>query len=109
MPPATPSGDAAEVRMVRDVADEADQLAFVEGGRDRVEIHDVLAAPVGVVHQDHVAGREVFRPVFLHQLAHRIPEAEVPGVMRLRDGSALRVGDDAGDVLDLGMIVERPV
>ena len=96
--------DAAEIGMVRDVADEPDKLAVVKRRRNGVEIHDVLAAAIGIVGDDHVARREVFRSKGFDQLTHGDLEAgeQARRVMRLRDRLPRRIGDHAGDVLDLG-------
>ena len=52
---------AADVDVVREVGDVAEQLAVVVDRRDQADVVEVDAARVGVVRDDHVAGPEVAR------------------------------------------------
>ena len=88
--------------MMGDVADEADQLAAMEGGRDGVEIHDVLAAAVRIVGDDDVPRRQVLLTEFPDQFPHRDLETgqQAGRMVRLGHRLPFRVRDDAGNVLD---------
>ena len=85
--------EAAEIGMVRNVADEPDKLAAVIRRRNGVEIHDMLATAIGVIGHDHVARREVFRSKGFDQLTHGDLETgeQAWRVMRLRDRLTRRI------------------
>ena len=61
---------AADVDVVREVGDVAEQLALVVHGRDQADVVEVDAARMRVVGDDHVAGAEVAGAVGLHRLRH---------------------------------------
>ena len=100
---------AADVDVVREVGDVAEQLAVVMDRRDQADVVQVDAAREGLVGDDHVAGLEVLGPVVedraRHLLHHR---AEVDGLREaLRDGAELGVEERAREVgarLDVGRV-----
>ena len=52
---------AAKIGMVRDVSEKADEFTVVKRRGNGIEIHDVLAAAVWIVGDDHVAGGKLLR------------------------------------------------
>ena len=91
---------AADVDVVRQVRDVAEQLAAGMDGRDQADVVQVDAAREGVVGDQHVAGPEPLRPVVADGardlLDHR---AEVHGLREaLRDRPELGVEERAREV-----------
>jgi len=95
---------AAEIGVMRDVAGKSNELAAVKRRRNGIKIHDVLAAAIRIVGDNDIAGRKFLGGKRLHQLAHGDLEAreQARRVVRLGDGRSGGIGDDAGDILDLG-------
>ena len=100
---------AADVDVVGEVGDVAQQRAVVVDGRDQADVVQVDAARERLVRDDHVAGLEVLRAVVedraRHLLDHR---AEVDGLREaLRDCAELGVEERAREVgarLDVGRV-----
>ena len=82
---------AADVDVVREVRDVAEQLAAGEDGRDEADVVEVDAARERLVRDDHVARPEVLGAVAAHRLRHLLDHrAEVHGLGEaLRDGAQL--------------------
>ena len=91
---------AADVDVVREVRDVADQLALVMDGRDQADVVQVDAARVRVVRDEHVAGGEVLGAVLPHRLRHLLGHrAEVDRLREaLGDRAQLRVEERAREV-----------
>ena len=89
--------------MVNDVAHETDQVAVMERRRNRVEIHDVLAALVGIVRDDHVTRLQLLGTIMGDELAHHDLEAREHHrvVMSLGQRLPRGVRDHTGHILDL--------
>ncbi len=96
--------------MVGDVGDEAERLVAGEDGRHQVDVGQVgAAARVGIVDDEHVAGREVPERVAPENLLDRAQErAEVHGdVLGLGDHPTARVEDRrraVAPLLDIGRV-----
>ena len=91
---------AADVDVVREVGDVAEELALVVDGGDEADVVQVHAARVRVVRDHHVAGAEPLRPVAAERvrdlLHHR---AEVHGLREaLRDRPQAGVEERAREV-----------
>ena len=91
---------AADVDVVREVRDVAEQLAVRMHGRDQADVVQVHAARKGVVRDDHVAGAEVLRAVVADRARHLLDHrAEVHRLREaLRDRAQLGVEECAGEV-----------
>ncbi len=95
--------DPAHVRPVGADGREAEELTVEEHGQEHGHVVQVRAAPVGVVQENDVPGREIF-PQVLHARAHAPREGhDVAGVIRpLRDDLASGIEQAAREVLDEG-------
>ncbi len=91
---------AADVDVVGEIRDVAEQLSVGEDRRDQADVVQVDAARERVVRDDHVAGPEVLGAVAPHRVRHLLDHrAEVHGLREaLRDGPQLRVEEGAREV-----------
>ena len=92
-------GGAADVALVRAVDRPEREPVAVEHRNEGRQVRDVVASPIGIVQQEHVAGMDVIAEVVADRLRRPRQGADVDGdVLGLGDEAPVGVADAGGEV-----------